>query len=273
MSCTSPGRVWRGGIWAGRADRGAVRGVPVRGPAGSGCTGPGTWCAGGRTGSWCSSGRADDQVKVRGFRVELGEIEAVLAAHPRVAQAAVTVAGGPAREPGGWSAMSSRRRRWRAGQRCAGVRGAAAAGATWCPPRWWCWSALPLTANGKLDRAALPAPEFRRPAAVSRGAADRARRRSCAGCSPKCWAWSGSAPDDEFLRAGRAFAAGHAADQPGPRRAGRRAPHPARCSTRHRRRAGGAVAERRGTGAVAAGAARRGPSGCRCRSGSSGCGS
>ena len=34
-------------------------------------------------------GRADEQVKVRGYRIELGEIEAALAAHPRVAQAAV----------------------------------------------------------------------------------------------------------------------------------------------------------------------------------------
>lgn len=102
-------------------------------------------------------GRLDHQVKIRGFRIELGEIEARLREQPGVDEAVVLALDGPAGKQlaaylgSGLSDDPD----W-----LSGLRGRLAESLPdyLVPALWVALPALPLTANGKLDRQALPAP-------------------------------------------------------------------------------------------------------------------
>ncbi|HKV08597.1 MAG TPA: amino acid adenylation domain-containing protein, partial [Thermoanaerobaculia bacterium] len=99
-------------------------------------------------------GRLDHQVKIRGFRIEPGEIEAALLAHPGLSEAVVM-----ARPEGeglrlvAWVAPAD-------GTDPAELRDwlAARLPSHMVPAAWVALPELPKTPNGKVDRAALPAP-------------------------------------------------------------------------------------------------------------------
>ncbi|HYX23367.1 MAG TPA: amino acid adenylation domain-containing protein, partial [Thermoanaerobaculia bacterium] len=108
-------------------------------------------------------GREDSQVKIRGYRVELGEIETVLAGHPAVREAVVLARDGGApgekrlasylvAEPG--AALDAGELRAWLRERLPDYM---------IPAGFLFLESLPLTANGKVDRRALPALEHEKP--------------------------------------------------------------------------------------------------------------
>lgn len=102
-------------------------------------------------------GRADHQVKVNGHRVELGEIEARLAAHPRVRAAVVH----PRVAPAGGTRLVG----YLTGEPVAAEQLTAHLRTVlpeYMVPSDFVWLAeFPLNSNGKVDRGALPAPSHR----------------------------------------------------------------------------------------------------------------
>jgi amino acid adenylation domain-containing protein len=119
-------------------------------------------------------GRFDDQVKIHGFRIEPGEIEALLARHPAVGDVAVLarqdtpgdrrlvayVVGRGGRTDG---ALVPELRRYLSGRLPEYM----------VPSAFVLIDALPLTPNGKVDRHALPAPDQSRPHLTSAFVAPR----------------------------------------------------------------------------------------------------
>ncbi|WP_154677240.1 non-ribosomal peptide synthetase [Parafrankia discariae] len=121
-------------------------------------------------------GRADHQIKIRGVRIELGEVAAALEAHPAVGRAVVVDHHGPAgTDPSliGYVVAD-------AGCAPAELRAFAATRlpAVMVPAAVVVLGELPLNVSGKLDRPALPVPELT-PAGRGRGPVTLTERVLC----------------------------------------------------------------------------------------------
>ncbi|MEV0388729.1 amino acid adenylation domain-containing protein [Nonomuraea sp. NPDC050643] len=143
------------------------------------------------------AGRADDQVKVRGFRVELGEVEAALAACKDVRAAAARVEGGtligyvvPARPGLAAHRVLEELRRVLPGHAV--------------PTEVVALPALPLTPNGKVDRAALRGRPVEQPKADGRPAqkVDGPTQKTVAQVWHAVLGMPRLGPDDNFFEIG-----------------------------------------------------------------------
>ncbi|WP_052083106.1 non-ribosomal peptide synthetase [Rhodococcus fascians] len=149
---------WRSGAGGTTIGDSGARGTTI-GDSGAGGTTIGDSGAGG---SYTIEyvGRSDFQVKVRGFRIELGEIDAVLATHPAVDFVATI----GAESPSGATVLVAYVRASTSGSTL--DHGELTAHASERLPGHMVPSAfvqlddIPLTPVGKLDRRALPTPEF-----------------------------------------------------------------------------------------------------------------
>ncbi|WID96690.1 amino acid adenylation domain-containing protein [Bosea vestrisii] len=151
-------------------------------------------------------GRADQQVKIRGFRVELGEIETALMSHPAIRQAAVLLRSddGHERLVGYLVAGSTERPSPAALKAHLGEM----LPDHMVPAAFVFVPDIPLTVNGKLDRAALPAPGRARPETAAPYAAPP-QPDGTSVCGGRCSCFPGRSRRHrrQFLRYRRQFVA------------------------------------------------------------------
>ena len=157
-------------------------------------------------------GRCDHQVKIRGFRIELGEIENCLIRHSAVAQATVL-----AREDtSGQKQLVAYVVPTRPEVDIVALRHALAEQLPdyMVPAAFVVLDSLPLNANGKLDRQALPAPDFTR---VAARAARTPQEEVLAGLFAEVLRRDRVDIDTSFFAlGGHSLGAGNAAGQPHP---------------------------------------------------------
>jgi amino acid adenylation domain-containing protein len=142
-------------------------------------------------------GRTDQQIKLRGFRIEPGEIEAALAALPGVHQAVVMLR---------TTADGERRLfAWACGDALDGAALRTQLAQTlpefMLPAAVITLERMPVTANGKLDRAALPAPDAAAAPRVARAPGDAAERHLLA-IWESLFGRDGLSTDDDFFAIG-----------------------------------------------------------------------
>ncbi|MCS0603343.1 amino acid adenylation domain-containing protein, partial [Streptomyces sp. LP11] len=147
-------------------------------------------------------GRADDQVKLRGFRIELGEIESVLGAAETVGRAVAVVREdvpgsrhlvGYVVPAGDGQAPDPVTLRERAAERLPEYM---------VPSAVVVLDAFPLTANGKVDRRALPAPDLSGLTTAGARAPRGAREEILTGILADVLGLPSVGPDDDFFTLG-----------------------------------------------------------------------